>query len=165
MGTAAALTFRSGQPTVIELSGKRNISAANAPDGSIRTQYELSVDLKDDDKKTLIAGVAVIIEGIVENSDEVAFSVKAALECRYAFREEKCDEDFEDVKIVRVFCEPLFHRASMLAQEMAWRMGFTAVRLQVTFPNSSEIQPVSDTSIKEKGEIPKKRTRRPSKAK
>lgn len=165
MGTAASLTFRTGQPTVTELSGKRNIAAANAPDGSIRTQYDLSVDLKDDDKKTLIAGVTVIIEGIVENSDEIAFSIKAALECQYNFREEKCDEDFEDVKLVRLFCEPLFHRASMLAQEMAWRMGFTAVRLQVTFPNSSEFQLVSGTSPQESGEIQKKRTRRSSKAK
>lgn len=168
MGSTTSLTFSTGQPTVLELSGKRNLAAKEAPDGSVRTRYDLSLDLKDDNKKLLVTQVSVIVEGIVEKSDEIAFTIKSSMECHFTFPEAQSEMEFEDLGKVRLFCEPLFHRATMLAQDMAWKMGYTAVRLPIMFPKRSSIECifVSDGDNKP-ADVPrsaaKKRTRRSSK--
>ena len=146
MGTTASLTFSSEQPIVVELSGKRNIASNDAPSGSIRNNTEFSIDVKDDDKKLLVARVSLIVEGIVEKSDDIAFTIRSIVECRFRFPDERVEEEFEDHGKMRVLCEPLYHRASMLAQDMAWKMGYTAVKLPIMFPNKSSLELVKKKS-------------------
>lgn len=143
--TSNAMKYVAGIPTVIELLAKRNVDPQKAPVGVLNTEIE--ADITSNDSKLLVsAKVQVKISGVPKGSSESAFTVECKMECIYTFSTERSNEDLENKEFVLKLCDPIYQRASVIAQDSCWKLGFGRVRLPITMPK--DIKAIAETAKK-----------------
>ncbi|WP_374343921.1 hypothetical protein [Azonexus sp.] len=135
MGTP--LTFKASAPYATELIGKLHKPRNSISSGSLKTTLEFVLDLNDDDKRQLKAIVTVVVDGMIPDADDKAFTVSVTMECEYNFSAELTEKELNDQSFVRMVCEPLYHRGAVIVEQSARTMGFSSIRVATTFPQES----------------------------
>lgn len=156
MGTA--LAFKASAPYATELIGKLHKPRSSISSGSLKTTLEFALDLNDDDKRQLKAIITVIVDGMIPDTEDKAFTVLVTMVCGYSFSAELTEKELNDHGFVQMVCEPLYHRAAVIAEQNARTMGFSSIRIATTFPKEAL---ESGAVISDKSAEPKsKRTKR-----
>lgn len=127
-GMEAITTFSPGTPTVAAIEARRHLRAGDAPRGKLFTFVENKLVFSDD-RKHLNVELTARVEGKSESGDEIAFSAQCVVECDFTFSEAAPDATMTTDEFMALFGGPLFQRAALQLQDIAWRMGYTAIRV------------------------------------
>ncbi len=155
----APMKFKAGNVNVAELSAKMLKPRNEISAGSLKHTIEFAIDIDDDNKRNLKAVAAIAVEGIDKKNDEKAFSISVKMECQYRFENEIPENEDKKSSFVRMVCEPLYHRASLLIEQTARDLGFSAVRLGTSFP-SGDFEMIDEPSDQTANSAPKKTKRK-----
>lgn len=123
---AAITTFTPGTPTVVAIEARRHLRAGEAPRGKLFTYVENKLTFADD-RKYLNVELIARVEGKSESGDETAFSAECVVECDFEFSEAAPEESMTTDEFMGLFGGPLYQRAALQLQDIAWRMGYTAI--------------------------------------
>lgn len=129
---ALTVTFTPRSPSIVELTAKRILDARDAPKGLVSTAIDSTVTIGGDGPKVARAVITVTMRG-VSGDEREAFEAVCTVDCRYDFESPIAEESLDDPELRRQLCEPLYHRAALQAQELAWRMGYNAVRAPLLY--------------------------------
>lgn len=124
----AITTFTPGTPTVVAIEARRHLRAGDAPRGKLFTYVENKLSFSED-RKHLNVELTARVEGKSESGDETAFSAECVVECSFTFSEPAPDATMTTDEFMALFGGPLFQRAALQLQDIAWRMGYTAIRV------------------------------------
>lgn len=139
----AVRQFSPGTPSIVEISARRLLAPQDAPRGKLVTNIETKQTLSDD-SRTLHVQMIVTVEGKSEDEAVTAFTSKCEVECVFQFSEAVPVEDVESNKTLAIIGGPLYQRAALQLQDVAWRMGYTAIRvpLYIDYSSPSEFSEV-----------------------
>lgn len=136
---AAVKTFVPGVPTIIDISAHRHLNSKTAPRGQVLTKVDTTTSLSED-RKLVAFSMTVTVEGKTDDG-ETAFTAACTVECDFTFTCELNASDLDDEAFVLHCSGPLYQRASLQLQDVAWRMGYTAVRVPLYYHHGDNERP------------------------
>lgn len=130
-------TFSPGTPTVVAIKAQRQLRAGEAPRGKLFTYVENKLSFSDD-RKHLGVELTARVEGKSDSGDEIAFTAECVVECDFSFFETIPEASITTDEFMALFGGPLYQRAALQLQDIAWRMGYTAIRVPL-YLNASDV--------------------------